>query len=208
MTNAGQSERETTLLVAEFNALRSELLDHLGTARTIVGLYLISVGTIASLAVSGRFTPQIIVILPLLSAIFWWVHLDTRMAVTEIGRYIAAGLVPHAQELGSHRCFGWEKTLRGRAGWWLFKFSSGLDGSAWPIYLLPSILALFLMREGATAPITLVTEVGTVRSFQYPVWLWWLTATLQFLLTIRAFAIERSWWSADPPPSDLKPTLD
>ena len=207
ITDSERHEREMTFLVTEFEALRSEFLDNLGTARTIVGLFLVSLGAIGSFAVSGRITPQVLVILPLLSSVFWWVHLDTRMVVSEIAQYIATQLAPQARELGSIRSFAWEDWLRTRSpkanthpssAFWAFRLSTGLDGSAWPIYLLPSVLSLLLTIEGATDPILLFKEEAH-RSFYYPVWLWWLGGGLQALLIGRALAIERAWWNARVP---------
>lgn len=198
-----QQEREATFLVMEYEALRSEILDNLGTARTMIGLFLLSVGAIGGLAVSGSATPTILVILPLLSGVFWWVHLDTRMIVTEIGCYIASRLAPRARALSSEESLAWEDSLRTAANaaerrssaFWAFKFSTGLDGSAWPIYLLPSLLSLSLTADGATAPILLFTDQAH-RSFFYPLWLWWVGALLQPLLVARALTTERSWWNA------------
>jgi len=203
-TDDDRRDREMTFLITEFNVLRSEFIDNLGTARTMIGLFLVSLGAVGSLAVSGHITPQVIVILPLLSSVFWWVHLDTRMVVAEIALYIATQLAPQARELGSERSLAWEDWIRTASteththpssAFWVFKLSTGLDGSAWPVYLLPSILALVLTVEGATAPI-LLFKTQAHSSFYYPVWLWWLGGGLQILLVGRAFTIERTWWNA------------
>lgn len=201
--NETRQECEVTFLVMEYEALRSEILDNFGTARTMVGLFLLSLGAIGGFAVSGRATPKILVILPLLSAVFWWVHLDTRMIVTEIGCYISSRLAPRARALGSEESLAWEDTLRDTSNtdpcspssFRVFKFSTGLDGSAWPIYLLPSLLSLSVTADGATTPILLFID-QTNRSFYYPVWLWWVGALLQLLLVARAFITESKWWNA------------
>lgn len=198
------TEAELTLLITEFQALHAEILDSLGTARTLVGLFLVSLGALASVAVSGRVTPQVLVILPLLSAVFWCLHLDTRMVVAEIALYVATCLAPQARALGSERSLGWESWLRCPPGggarpsssFWAYKLSTGLDGSAWPVYLLPSLLALVLTIEGATAPLFLF-RANSGHIFYYPVWLWWLGALLQGLLILRAYGIESDWWTAD-----------
>ena len=111
LCNDKQADREASLLIAEFNALRAEMLDNFQTARTVATLYLAAVGAIFFAVLSGSANPSVILLIPGVTVIFWWIHLDTRMIVAMLGGYLDI-LSKRARELGSDRIFFWEQEIR------------------------------------------------------------------------------------------------
>jgi hypothetical protein len=87
LCNDNQADREANLLIAEFNALRAEMLDNFQTARTVATLYLAAVGAIFFAVLSGSANPNVILLVPGITIIFWWIHLDTRRIVAMLGGY-------------------------------------------------------------------------------------------------------------------------
>ena len=106
-----RAENETNLLIAEFNALRAEMIDNFQTARTIVTIYLTGVGAVFFSVISGTVNPNVTILIPIITAIFWWVHLDTRMIVAILGGYLDK-LSERARFLGSDKIFIWEQEIR------------------------------------------------------------------------------------------------
>jgi hypothetical protein len=151
LCNDNQADREANLLIAEFNALRAEMLDNFQTARTVATLYLAAVGAIFFAVLSGSANPNVILLVPGITIIFWWIHLDTRRIVAMLGGYLEI-LSKRARELGSERIFFWEQEIRLKdrrlceipCGFWPWKIGAALDGVAYMIYAPPGILSLWV----------------------------------------------------------------
>jgi hypothetical protein len=198
MTSSSESN-EVVLLIAEFNALRAEILDNFNTARSVASIYLAAVGAVGLAAVSGNVSPNIIVVVPIVTALFWWVHLDTRMVVSLIGVYLRH-LSSRAQELASSsQVFSWEEFQRGdvrkKPAYFPLRVASALDGLAWPLYTFPAALALFLTRRGASEPLKIYAERSTGEEFLFPVWLWWAGAVSIVVVSMRAHLTEGTYSS-------------
>jgi len=202
--NIGNPENETSLLIAEFNALRGEMIDNFQTARTIVTIYLTAVGAIFFAVFSGSVTAKVTLLVPAISAIFWWVHLDTRMIVAILGGYLDK-ISERARVLGSDKIFIWEQEIRlkdrtifkihpGLIPW---KIGGALDGVAYLIYLPPSIIALWI-SYGKVGGLTLYEDPTTKLKpfFVFPEYTWWISLIAVLIVFLRAIITDRTWWQA------------
>lgn len=198
-------ELELSVLLAEFNALRAEVIENFITARTILGLHFTAVGAIAALALSGDVHPRILILIPLISALLWWLHLDTRMSIGILGGYLNTVLRERAKQLtGSALSLFWEKGIRELKGsmeaetFWPLRGSEGVSWGAWSIYFIPSALALLLTTPGTktviprTPPLPnsdIMALPGSLGGYS----LWGFAIVLNLLLLARSFVTERAW---------------
>jgi len=175
--------------LAEFNALRAEMMSHSGAQGALMALVITAIGVIAGFVVKEGGSDRLLLVLPFLVAavgIYYSEH-TRRMGV--LGEYIREELWPYlAPPSGIEgdcdlRFPSWERTLgdyrrRERPMWspdyWSFMLLSGLPGglifglgSAVPLAVLP------FLEEGLDKPFDwLVWSFGVLLTALYA-WLAW-----------------------------------
>jgi hypothetical protein len=204
MNKQSNAEIECDLLICEYNALRAEMLDNFQTARTLLTVYLTAVGTIFFAVISGSVDAHSIILIPAISTIFWWIHLDTRMIVSMLGAYLNK-LSARARELSSDRIFRWEEEIRfnQRASRQIhlallpWKILGSIDGAAYMIYMPPSAIALWI-TYGKIGSVTLYQDAATRSKvfFTFPASAWWISAAALLVVFGRAIVTENAWWRA------------
>ena len=145
---SAEAERD----IAEYVALREEILARLNSQTTLVGICLTAVGVAFGLALSDKGVPRqvLLVVPPIVSGLGFFYAYNSR-AMLLLGRYLRTELWPrlNSDPAGDGRAASWEHFLLGyRQGlrfsnWWtrLRWMSLEVVGAA-TVFLLPSMVAL------------------------------------------------------------------
>ncbi len=194
LPSPGPRRDELDLLVTEYNALRAELLDHYASQRTILQLYLAAVGIIAGFAVSG-IKQDIVVLVALVSPVFWWLHMNASARIELIDSYLRDVLSTRAQQLGSTWVFRWEdlKTWVWTNFPWrlVLRIGTGLHGNAWTMYLLPSALSLVWTGRDAVSIIFHLSAGTQDQTILF--WAWLTSFGFNVLLILREIVSFQTW---------------
>src|ERR1700693_652575 len=99
-----------TATLAEFNALRQEIMQRVGAQDRLVQLNLTALATIAGLIIAQKATTALLLVVPFLSAAlgFAWLHHLRQVAL--IGRYIHKELWPFIAQSEHAKIPSWEES--------------------------------------------------------------------------------------------------
>lgn len=95
--------------LAEFNALRGELVAHSTGQTAILGLGLTAVGVVIGVAFGSSSRLILLAIVPILSAVVIVTYCGEAYRVITIGRYIKIELWPYLRTKSSERLPSWEE---------------------------------------------------------------------------------------------------
>lgn len=183
MMTQGKEELQLQALLAEFEALRSELLHRLTLRYTLMFLCISAIGAITSFALGGH--PDVLLCLPLVCLMLLLLSGAQLGAIHTIGKYIGEVLSPSVRKVVGSDVFRWEEwqrkerqhpppherlsrryakvgrcmlylggSLLGTGGWPLLRWSpQGTAGAAW--WSSP-LLVLWLIDVGCAAVCALV----------------------------------------------------
>jgi len=84
------------VVLAEFNALRGEIKDRSSTAYTLLNISITATTAIAGFVLSGKASPLLLLILPLLSPALGMLFVDHAYNIDNLGNYIRSRLRPRA----------------------------------------------------------------------------------------------------------------
>ncbi|MEU7826242.1 hypothetical protein [Catellatospora sp. NPDC049133] len=99
-------------VLAEYSALRAELLHKLGAQSTIINLNLTAIAGIAGIVIAQKADIRLLLLLPMISGALGLLAYDAARDVTTIARYIRDQLAPLvAQYVGDRRLFQYEAHL-------------------------------------------------------------------------------------------------
>jgi len=79
---------DQAVMLAEFSALRAEILQRTQQQQALVALDLTVVGTIAGFVISGRADPELLLVAAVISAMMGLLWLDHHISIMRMGRYI------------------------------------------------------------------------------------------------------------------------
>lgn len=91
------ADRAVDVMLAEFNALRAELVAYLSGQAAVVGLGLTALGVITGLAVGRNGDDELLLAIPPLVALVVLVHTAGTYRVAKIGDYIREKPWPHLE---------------------------------------------------------------------------------------------------------------
>lgn len=143
-----QGEKAVDVAVAEFNALRAEIIQ-LNTAQAaFVGISITALGVVIGLGV--RKDDRLLLIIPPLAILVTLVYAGYAFRASEIGRYIGTKLWPYLQQrVGDVP--SWEAYINaqrlGRRG----VVRALTDASAPVLYAGASLVVLIEVKDGATS---------------------------------------------------------
>jgi hypothetical protein len=141
-----------TAALAEFNALRQEIMQHIGAQDRLVQLNLTALATIAGLTIAQKATVALLLVVPFLSAAlgFAWLHHLRQVAL--IGRYIHKELWPFIAKSEHVRLPSWEESYSTSIA--KPSLVVRVTGSIQPVavFVAPPLLALIFSWSSATGP--------------------------------------------------------
>lgn len=149
-------ERVIDVAIAEFNALRAEIVSHVTAQAALVGLALTAAGVIVGFTVKEGADQRLLLIIPPLTLLVVLLHTAETFRAALIGRYIATELWPDLEgQVGKLR--SWEANV--------------IDRRRQPIHrLLPEMfllefptIALFILASGYA-----LVQIGSGGA------LWWI----------------------------------
>ena len=112
-TSSTSSVDEAAVLVLEYEQLKKEQTTRIGHRDGLVYTTLAAVAAATAAAVSAR-NLALLLLLPPVSVLLGWTHLDNDIKVSAMGRYVRESLAGRLTELSgaSEPVFGWEIALR------------------------------------------------------------------------------------------------
>ena len=121
--------------LAEYNALRAEIVAHQNAQTTLVGATLAAVGVVLGLVLTEKQTRlELLLVVPLVASGLGLLYANHSRASLQIGKYIADRLWP------TSRC-SWEHELRlHRSSFSVLRVLEFMGGAA--VFVLPSLGAL------------------------------------------------------------------
>jgi hypothetical protein len=106
-------DRAMDTVLAEYNALRTEITSTIGSQQTLVGLNITAAATVAGLVVAEKADPKLFLVAAALSSVLGLVYVASALHIESIGSYITNVLRPVAVEYtGDVRLLGWVKHFR------------------------------------------------------------------------------------------------
>jgi len=136
------ADRAVDVVLAEFNALRTEMVGYLSAQAAVVGLGLTALGVITSLAVGKDGDDGLLMAIPPLVALIVLVHTASTYRVAKIGDYIRESLWPDLEDrVGAIP--SWERYLAGqRSRYRAVVKAIAVDFPAMGLFIAASIIVL------------------------------------------------------------------
>ena len=131
--------------LAEFQALRVEIISNLNSQAALVGLALTAVGVIVGLTVKEGAGERLLLAIPPLTLFMVLLHIGSSYRLSLIGRYIENDLWPYiAEQVGDTAGLpSWEaKTAARQFSWEALPVAVFLNSPAMAILIVVSIVAL------------------------------------------------------------------
>ncbi len=176
--------RTTTIVLAEFAALRGEVATRINLQVTLMLANLTVLGVVLGIALSRPDNRDVLLVLPLVTPCIGVLVIDSFRNLDLLGQYIHRFIRPHLP-ITSHRkiegveVFGWEQWIAEQHfKWWLFgpyQFVLFAEFLGPPITILSYAIQYHLHN--------LHTPVSTLQR-----WLWWAGAVLTGSLILYAIS--------------------
>lgn len=114
MAENDNSGEVLNVLLAEFNALRSEIADRSSAAFTLLNINITATAVVAGFVLSDKADIKLLLILPLLSPALGMLFVDHSLNIKNLGGYINTQLRPMVAEVaGDGRILGYEGFVAG-----------------------------------------------------------------------------------------------
>jgi hypothetical protein len=144
-------DRSVDVALAEFNALRAELVSHLTTQAGVVGLGLTALGVIVGFTVKEGGSERLLLAIPPLTLLVVLLHTAGSWRSNLLGNYIRKDLWPYlASRVGDERLPSWEHEVAARQRpWKAVLMALIIDFPAMAIFIVASVVALFQVEGGS-----------------------------------------------------------
>jgi hypothetical protein len=154
--------------LAEYNALRSEIVAKFASQYAFVGVGFTAVGIVVGYASSGNGRSTFLLAVPFISTVEILVYAGLAAQVRFMGRYIRTDLWPYIQAACDPLLPSWEANLHGsRRSVWFDRFSSASGTAICGLfYLIGLIVAIVapdvpsIARTGSAIVVTLAALGG------------------------------------------------
>jgi hypothetical protein len=168
--------------LAEFNALRAEILSRSTSQQNLLNLTLVATGAIGSVAFSDTARQPVLLVVPIISCIFGMLYFDHGFAIGNIGRYIRDELTLAVRtESGWPHALGWEDFVR-RSMAPPSRFHRGTVQFSIPILFaflfIPTVISVYMATQLTNTWLWLAWSIGIIAEI--------LTATI-------GLAVNRRW---------------
>jgi hypothetical protein len=181
------------IAVAEFNAMRAEILSRSTAQQNLLNLTIVAVGAVGSVAFSGASRQPVLLILPIVSCIFGMLYFDHGFAIGNIGRYIKDELAPAVRsESNWSHALAWEDFVRRIA-------SSQTRFRRSAVQFDIPILFAFLF-----VPVMISAYMATQLANTW-LWLAWSVGVVAEMLTAAVGLGATRHWRASPPRTRPQP---
>lgn len=168
---AASQDRRVDVVLAEYNALRAEIISVLSSQQTFTNLNVTAATAITGLVLAQKVNPQLLLVAAVVSSVLGLIYVANTVHVRSLGGYINDVLRPIVTDYtGESKLLGWDQYFEAhhhRARLLLRGASAGLLFSAVPVVALISVrpyldtswsrigwilaLSLFIAQAGAWA---------------------------------------------------------
>jgi hypothetical protein len=175
--------RSVDVALAEFNALRAELLAHANVQASLIALVVTAIGIVGGLVVKEDGDPRLLLILPYLVAAAGIESSNRARTIALIGAYIRDKLWPHLEKQTPGSLPSWEARISD------FR---GLSNHRKPFriyvpYLLLAGLPSFLIYVcGSVGPLIILAGLETLDGLRG---VWWGGAVLTAVYVVLAASV-------------------
>jgi hypothetical protein len=153
-------DRTVDVALAEYNALRAELLGHTTSQNTVLGLGLTAIGVVLGLGINAPGQRAILVVVPVVAGIVILVYWGLAYRIVVIGNYIEKILWPGLPASVTDVGRSWERSLAGLESRWPHRWLSQIVEYAVTGLLL--MLGVYAISVSDGAPGWLRGVVGVV----------------------------------------------
>jgi len=154
-------------MLAEFNALRSEIVGRLSSQAALVGIGLTALGVVVGLAVKEDGDQRLLLALPPLAALVNLLWSIENRRVTLAGSYIRKKLWPELQRL-SGVPYSWEKDVQARRSGHGVLFSLLAEGMLVVVFAGTALIGLVVADDTVSGKLDAAEWVLVVVAFVVP----------------------------------------
>jgi hypothetical protein len=105
------NESAITILLAEYVALRAEIVSRLSSQATLVGVTLTAEGVVAGIVLTGKTSPDLLLVVPIIAPALGLFYIDHMRQLGLVGLYIRSTLWPLLQgQVANVAIPSWEAT--------------------------------------------------------------------------------------------------
>jgi hypothetical protein len=162
MTSDGVT-KQVDVAIAEFNALRAELVGGRGNQKNVAALALTAYGLLFTISFGKDGDVRLLLLVPPLGLVFSILHLAESAHINSIGRYVRVKLWPELMQLTEYP-FSWEREYSKRSRPRAYGAAVATDGMV-PLLLAGGAFAATVLYDQAVrgGPLALVQSGGLQR---------------------------------------------
>jgi hypothetical protein len=140
----GAPEKRVDVALAEFNALRAEILSYTTAQAALIGVGLTALAVIVGFVVKEGGDDRLLLAIPPLALVINLLQAANTYRMATIGRYIQESLWPYLQrEVGDEDLPSWEAEVAGRVRkWWMSLVGLVVNAPATLLFFAASVGAL------------------------------------------------------------------
>jgi hypothetical protein len=143
-----QPDQGVEVALAEFNALRAEMLGHMTAQAALIGMGLTALGFVFGFAIKDGGDRKLLLVVPLLAAFVSLLQAGRYYQITVIATYIRERLWPYLQRRVGEELPSWEMHIAmHRSDRRNFMLSHLIDTPAIALFVAASVFALFLVPD-------------------------------------------------------------
>lgn len=148
---APHPDRTVDVALAEFNALRSELVSHLTAQGAVVGVGLTALAVVTGFVVKEGGEERLLLLVPPITLLVVLLHSAGTYRSVKIGTYIRDWLWPYLESQVGTLPSWEEKVAQGRRSWTTVPRVAFVDFPAMALFIVASIVALAVVADGELA---------------------------------------------------------
>jgi len=142
---APQAAKSVDVALAEFTALRAEIVSVSTAQRALVGIGLTALGAIFGFALNAKGNEHLLLAVPPLAALLSLLHAGESARAASIGAYIRDNLWRHIRhQVGTGQPSWEEHKAERRRSWTSVPRAIVIDGAATALFALASVAALWM----------------------------------------------------------------
>lgn len=148
----GPSETAVAIALAEYNALRAEIISHITAQTAVITVGVTALGLIAGFVVKEGADDHLLLVVPPLSMFVILLHTAENYRIWRLGDYIRDYLWPFLQNQAGGLPPSWEAEVRKyRSSRRIFFKAAAIDSPAIILFLASSVAALAWIRDSDDA---------------------------------------------------------
>jgi hypothetical protein len=148
---ASKPDRAVDAVLAEFNALRSEIVSHITAQAAVAGLGLTAMAVVIGFVAKEGSDDRLLLIIPPVTMLVVLLHAAETYRSAQIGTYIRVKLWPYLESQVGEIPSWEDEVARGRLGGGTLLRALFVDFPAMALFIVASIVALALVGDGEFA---------------------------------------------------------